>query len=121
MVASVLEVGDRVLVRNVRLRGKQKLSDKWKPNVYIVLKKAQNFPVYTVCPEGKDCPVCTLHRYLLLPCGFLPIVELKETTLPSVRPKCQTKPHSGAQKADETEHLHEEDDSDGESLCCFVP
>lgn len=121
VVASVLEVGDRVLVRNVRLRGKQKLSDKWEPNVYIVLKKAQNVPVYTVCPEGKDGPVRTLHRDLLLPCGFLPGVELEETTLPSVRPKSQTKPHSAAQKADETENLNEEDDSDSESLCCFVP
>ncbi len=29
VVASFLEVGDRVLVRNVRLRGKNKLADKW--------------------------------------------------------------------------------------------
>ncbi len=121
VVASVLEVGDRVLVRNVRLRGKQKLSDKWEPNVYVVLKKAQNVPVYTVCPEGKDGPIRTLHRDLLLPCGFLPSVELEETTLPSVRPKRLTKPLSGAQKADETENLNEEDDSDSESFCCFVP
>lgn len=53
IVASSLEVGDRVLVRNVRLRGKQKLAEKWEPDVYLVLKKAQDVPVYTVCPEGK--------------------------------------------------------------------
>ncbi len=89
--------------------------------MYVVLKKAQNVPVYTVCPEGKDGPIRTLHRDLLLPCRFLPSVELEETILPSVCPKRLTKSLSGAQKADETEHLNEEDDSDSESLCCFVP
>lgn len=121
VVASVLEVGDRVLVRNVRLRGKHKLSDKWEPDVYTVLKKAQNVPVYTVCPEGKDGPIRTLHRDLLLPCGFLPGVELVETTLPSERPKRQTKPHSGAKKADRIENLNDEEDSESESYHCFVP
>lgn len=121
VLASVLEVGDRVLVRNVRLRGKQKLSDKWESDVYTVLKKAQNVPVYTVCPEGKDGPVRTLHRDLLLPCGFLPGVELEETTLPGVRPKCQTKPHSSAQKADKIERLDDDEDSESKSPRCFVP
>ncbi|KAE8299878.1 hypothetical protein D5F01_LYC02297 [Larimichthys crocea] len=71
VVDSSLEVGDRILVRNVKLRGKHKLADKWEDDVYIVLRKAGDMPVYTVKPEGKDGPVRTLHRDLLLPCGFL--------------------------------------------------
>lgn len=30
--------------------------------MYIVLQKAGELPVYTVKPEGKDGPVCTLHH-----------------------------------------------------------
>lgn len=56
VTVSALDSGDPVLVRNVRLRGKHKLSDKWEPEIYIVLKKAGDMPVYTVCPEGKDGP-----------------------------------------------------------------
>ena len=40
VTTSVLEVGDRVLVRNVRIRGKQKLMDKWESDVYVVIKRA---------------------------------------------------------------------------------
>lgn len=69
---SSLEEGDRVLVRNVKLRGKHKLEDKWEQDVYIVLKRAGDLPVYTVRPETKNGPIRTLHRDLLLPCPFPP-------------------------------------------------
>ncbi|KAK2896137.1 hypothetical protein Q8A73_015625 [Channa argus] len=59
---STLEIGDRVLVRNLRLRGKHKLADRWESTVYIVQKRAGDLPVYTVCPEGQEGPVRTLHR-----------------------------------------------------------
>ncbi|XP_051814578.1 uncharacterized protein LOC127537021 [Acanthochromis polyacanthus] len=86
---SQLEVGDRVLVRNVRIRGKHKLSDKWEPDVYIVEKRAGDLPVYTVKPEGKDGATRTLHRDLLLPCGFLPEADLDASPdlLPVVEPR----------------------------------
>lgn len=71
VIESSLEVGDRVLVRNVRLRGKHKLADKWDSEVYVVVNRAGDLPVYTVKPEGKERPLQTLHRDLLLPCGFL--------------------------------------------------
>lgn len=74
---SALVPGDRVLVRNVRLRGKHKLSDKWEEQVYIVVHRAGNLPVYKVRPESSDGPMRTLHRDLLLPCGFL--VDSDET------------------------------------------
>uniref|UniRef100_A0A8C2FDP1 Gypsy retrotransposon integrase-like protein 1 n=1 Tax=Cyprinus carpio TaxID=7962 RepID=A0A8C2FDP1_CYPCA len=67
VVTSSLEVGDRVLVSNV----KHKLADKLEKEVYVVVKKTVDLPVYTVQSEGKDGPLRTLHRDLLLPCGFL--------------------------------------------------
>ena len=68
-----LEVGDRVLVRNVRQRGKHKLADKWEEAVYVVIHRAGDLPVYSVRPETDSAgKVRTLHRDLLLPCGFLP-------------------------------------------------
>lgn len=71
VTASELSVGDRVLVRNVKLRGKHKLADRWEPDVYVIQKKAGTLPVYRVKPESKDRPIRTLHRDLLLPCGYL--------------------------------------------------
>uniref|UniRef100_A0A3Q3K843 Gypsy retrotransposon integrase-like protein 1 n=1 Tax=Monopterus albus TaxID=43700 RepID=A0A3Q3K843_MONAL len=89
VVNSTLEEGDRVLVRNVKLRGKHKLANKWENDVYVVLKRAGDMPVYTVKPEGKDRPVRTLHRDLLLPCGFLPVNVTTEPVkrLPVRRPR----------------------------------
>ena len=85
--ASDLSVGDRVLVRNVRLRGKHKLADKWEPDVYIVVKRAGTLPVYTVRPENKDQPSRTLHRDLLLPCGYLPASDGSLPKKQPLRPK----------------------------------
>ena len=39
---STLEPGDRVLVRNVGLRGKQKLADQWEHDIYIVKRQPTN-------------------------------------------------------------------------------
>lgn len=39
-VDSILKEGDRVLVRNVRLRGKHKLADRWESEVYVVLRQS---------------------------------------------------------------------------------
>lgn len=72
VTASDLGIGDRVLVRNVRLRGKHKISDKWEGTVYVVVRRAGTLPVYTVKPENSEGPLRTLHRDLLLPCGYLP-------------------------------------------------
>uniref|UniRef100_A0A3P8SAU4 Integrase catalytic domain-containing protein n=1 Tax=Amphiprion percula TaxID=161767 RepID=A0A3P8SAU4_AMPPE len=84
---SKLEVGDRVLVRNVRVRGKHKLSDKWEQDIFVVVKQAGDLPVYTVKPENKDGPNRTLHRDLLLPCGFLPVAEPSVEILPVPEPR----------------------------------
>uniref|UniRef100_A0A3B3I0W1 Gypsy retrotransposon integrase-like protein 1 n=1 Tax=Oryzias latipes TaxID=8090 RepID=A0A3B3I0W1_ORYLA len=88
VVTADLDIGERVLVRNVRQRGKHKLADKWESTVYIVVRRAENLPVYTVRPENQPKPLRTLHRDLLLPCGFLPSPQEKlpkqRTRTPSV-------------------------------------
>ena len=45
--SSVLHPGDRVLVRNVGLRGKQKLADRWESQPYVVCRQPnEDIPVY---------------------------------------------------------------------------
>lgn len=54
------------------MRGKHKISDKWEATVHVVVRRAGTLPVYTVKPENREGPLRTLHRDLLLPCGYLP-------------------------------------------------
>lgn len=108
---SVLDVGDLVLVRNVRIRGKHKLADKWESTVHVVVSKKDNLPVYTVKPEHHNGPTRTLHRDLLLPCGFLP-------TLPETSPAVQEKPRRPRTRqhpitdTDESECEHDSEEED---------
>ena len=71
--AARLLVGDRVLVRNVNIRGKHKLADRWEHKIHVVTEQIGESPVYIVKPESGSGPHRTLHRDLLLPCGFLPV------------------------------------------------
>uniref|UniRef100_A0A3Q1EKL9 Gypsy retrotransposon integrase-like protein 1 n=1 Tax=Acanthochromis polyacanthus TaxID=80966 RepID=A0A3Q1EKL9_9TELE len=105
---SSLEEGDRVLVRNVRLRGKHKLEDKWEQDVYVVVKRAGELPVYTVRPENRStASTRTLHRDLLLPCPFLSS-SYDQGLLPVTPPR---RPQTRSQKpisVDSSEELGEE-------------
>ena len=70
-----VQIGDRVLIRNVGVQGKNKLGDKWGRVPHIVVEQPnKDIPVFKVCPEvhvGTN-KSRTLHRNLLLPCNFLP-------------------------------------------------
>lgn len=90
---STLGVGDRVLIRNVRLRGKHKLADKWEGTVHVVVNRKGDLPVYTVKPENKDGPLRTLHRDLLLPCGFLSAPEEEPAAVSSKPQRPSTRQH----------------------------
>ena len=106
VTVSDLEPGDRVLVRNVRIRGKHKISDKWEPTVHVVVRRAGTLPVYTVKPENADGPLRTLHRDLLLPCGYLPAEENSEP----VQKPVPRRPGTRANPAVEEEHSSDEED-----------
>ena len=86
-----LEPGDRVLVKNVNIRGKHKIADKWESQVYIVKSWSPNLPVYTVVNETGQGPERTLHRNLLLPCGSLPLDYQPAESQPPTRMKTRAK------------------------------
>ena len=70
---STVDIGDRVLIRNVGLKGKHKLADKWDKDPYIVVGKPDNLiPVFKVKKETGSGPVKTLHRNMLLPFSSIP-------------------------------------------------
>ena len=106
VTASDLEPGDRVLVRNVRIRGKHKISDKWEPTVHVVVRRAGTLPVYTVKPETGDGPLRTLHRDLLLPCGYLP----EEQSSEPVQKPVQRRPGTRANPVVEEDNSSDEED-----------
>lgn len=108
VTASDLEAGDRVLIRNVRIRGKHKISDKWESAVHVVVSRAGTLPVYTVKPENKDGPLRTLHRDLLLPCGYLPTEESNKL----VQQPAKRRPATRANPAVDADHSSEEEDDE---------
>ena len=73
--SSVLHPGDRVLVRKVGLRGKQKLADRWESQPYMECRQPnEDIPVYVVRPDNaRSKKTRTLHRNLLLP--FMSILD----------------------------------------------
>ena len=68
-----------MLVRNVEIRGKHKLADRWEHKPYIVKDKPNpDIPVYVVQEEGSRKKPRILHRNLLLPFMGLPCMEKSE-------------------------------------------
>ena len=81
---AVLEIGDRVLLWNVGLKGTNKLADKWSEEVYVVTGKPNdNIPVYEVRLEQGSKKIRVVHRNLLLPLPWIPSNdrEVSVTTL----------------------------------------
>lgn len=78
---SVLEPGDRVLVKKEGFKGKHKLADIWELSPYIVQSQPMpDIPVYIVQKENSNSKPRTLHRNMLLPfCGLpCPDIESRE-------------------------------------------
>ena len=64
---ATLDVGDRVLVRQVGFRGKHKIADRWEKTSYVVIQiPNQDVSVYRVQTESGDQIINTLHRNVLL-------------------------------------------------------
>lgn len=77
--------GCRVLVRNVGLKGRNKLADRWKQEVYVVVSQPdEEVPVYQVKLEVGRGKHKTLHRNLLLPIGEIPIIDPDERDDPDL-------------------------------------
>ena len=74
---ATVQVGDRVLVRLVGLKGKNKLANRWEDGQYVVVEQCSpGIPVFIVEKEGKRTVRRTLHRNMLLPVNFLPFAPV---------------------------------------------
>ena len=81
---AALEPGDRVLVKNVGLKGKNKLADQWKHSPYIVKRQPiDGIPVFEVAKENSPtAKPRLLHWNLLLPFMGLPCQDACSKTEP---------------------------------------
>ena len=113
-----LEVGDRVLVRNLTPRqAPHKLCSYWEDKVHVVVSRKEDGPVYVVKPEIGTGRERTLHRNLLLPCNMLVDTDAAKE-LPKRKQYVRTpKP----KEPRVTEHATDENDTDSEELPMFLP
>ena len=105
----VLLPGDRVLVKKVGIQGKHKLADLWESKTYIVSSQPMpDIPVYEVKEENVNSKPKLLHRNMLLPFNYLPVIE-----------ESKQEPEKGKPQKKEGKKESEEDsnssDSDTES------
>ncbi|KAL6454997.1 hypothetical protein MHYP_G00365650 [Metynnis hypsauchen] len=116
--SSVLQEGDRVLVRNMTPRGgTRKLRNHWEERIHKVVRQVtKDVPVYEVVPEqGKGRESRILHRNLLLPCDYLPL----EIQLKIANPRRKRGAQAGTEDKGETQVDAESDEDD--YGYCYVP
>ena len=122
MCFSKLEVGDRVLVRNVSVRSKNKLSDKWERNLYIVVEKPNlDLPVFKVQQEGNKGPIRTLHRNLLLPFMSMDYSQFRSEELETSRSRLTNRSKSMAKETGQSSRSGSDSDSSEESYIYIRP
>ena len=86
---SGLELGDRVLVKKVGIKGKHKLADRWDQQTYIVVAQPNpGIPVFKVRNELNN-KYRILHRNMLLPFQSVPALS----PLVSKRRQSEKRPH----------------------------
>lgn len=73
-----IQPGDRVLVRNLGMKGKHKLENRWNDIPYIVLEQLSNLPVYKLKLQNGIGKVKTLHRDNILPIGELVRIPVQD-------------------------------------------
>uniref|UniRef100_A0AAY4AM26 Gypsy retrotransposon integrase-like protein 1 n=1 Tax=Denticeps clupeoides TaxID=299321 RepID=A0AAY4AM26_9TELE len=110
-----IEIGDRVLLRNLGLRGKHKLESRWSPDPYVVVGKMPNIPVFKIKREDGTRGIKTIHRDHLLPIGQLvriPSTSIVDNSLS--RPRTRRKSHRNGTET-RTEPQEDQDFSDTSS------
>lgn len=95
------------------------MADRWEHKIHVITKQIGESPVYVVKPEIGVGPYRTLHRDLLLPCGFLPVQETNE---PVSRAKATRKLRSRNQNPkDQSEYLDGPDSEASDSMDELYP
>ena len=119
---STVSIGDRVLVKNVGIRGKQKLANAWEDPVYTVLEqKDEKIPVFVVKREDGRGAKKTVHRNLLLPVNFLPLQITKKTVAAQEKPPSASTSPVLSHHSDESDLQSESSaDSDAEEGAYFL-
>lgn len=111
---AAVDVGDRVLVRSVNLRGKHKLADRWEEDTYIVTGRPNpDIPVFEVKREDGKGRTRVLHRNLLLPISAMPAAEELETRQKPEERKRKGKSVPTEDKPAQKEDADEEADRSG--------
>ncbi|MGH0119524.1 UNVERIFIED_CONTAM: hypothetical protein FKN15_006016 [Acipenser sinensis] len=96
VIASSLEEGARVLVRNVNLCRKHKIADHWEHAVHTVVRQVrEELPVYVVRPEKEYEPERTLHRDMLQPCGLISAEGVDDRAVPEEAQCMRTRQTAG--------------------------
>ena len=117
---ATLDVGDRVLVRQVGFRGKHKIANRWDKTPYVVIQiPNQDVPVYRIQKESGDQIIKTLHRNMLLPFSAIPgKLEIPETLARPQRPRNVAR---NFQDESISERESDSDNSDSETHSVIQP
>ncbi len=100
-----LNVDDRVLIRNLGLKGKQKLADRWSANPYVVGSQLPSVPVYRLKPVDGNGPVRVMNRNHLLPAQEVrlsPQVDLNPTPSPRALRRREAKENHKTAKSEKS-------------------
>ena len=91
--AAEMVIGDHVLMQNRRDRegGTGKLASYWEHNIFEIIEKKEDSPVYKIRNISKKSDVRVVHRNLLMLCNDLPLDVFKE-------PEEEVKTRRGKQK-----------------------
>ncbi len=122
-----LDVGDRVLLRNLAVTGKNKLGDKWNSVPYLVVEQLKNLPVYRLKPESGMGNIRTLHRDHILPIGdevrlLAPAQSMDHLTPTETRArsvKRKQRNYLGENSVTLMDNNHVSDSESEEELCCL--
>ena len=107
---AVLEPGDRVLVRNVGLKGRQKLADRWQKHPYIVTSQPiPDIPIHEIKKENSNAKPKLLHRNMLLSFIGLPGPDEEESVNP---PRDKRNVEKELEIESESDDQYEESSSD---------
>ena len=126
--AGDLEIGDRVLVRNLREKGGTgKLRNHWESAFFEVLEKKDNLPVFKVKNMNKSSDIRVLHRNLMMKCEDLPLdifegekadmsTNKKQKTKETVKRKERPGAKGNIREEKESEKEKEKDETEEEQL-----
>lgn len=125
----LLTVGDRVLIRNLAVKGKNKLQDRWNSLPYVVVEKFKDLPVYKLRPERGMGAIRTMHRDHLLPVGenvrFSKANDFNPSTQSPVTRAQSGKRVQKEKKVENVEQVrdenHETSESEDDDLCYYYP